>query len=264
MVFFFFGDILAKNTYVGLMVIFKHYFIPLAEGGTADAEIAATAGAEASRMAMRRPSQMITHEMIGMAQEMSPPRSSLAHSSTDRPPSAPGRKPATRQMPTAELEIARGGGGGGGGGGGVRTAAALPDSAAVSAAVQAAVQAGYEHGIKEASFSKQRQSLTRQEAPQEDSDDSDDAPADRGLQPFSRLKVRRRPAYAHAPSCWGVPSAHMATIGPLGDVAPAPRQSVILKMSPTTSPASGREYSSVLEQNIDQQRGAPRPPDMQG
>jgi len=206
MVFFFFGDILAKNTYVGLMVIFKHYFIPLAEGGTADAEIAATAGAEASRMAMRRPSQMITHEMIGMAQEMSPPRSSLAHSSTDRPPSAPGRKPATRQMPTAELEIARGGGGGGGGGGGVRTAAALPDSAAVSAAVQAAVQAGYEHGIKEASFSKQRQSLTRQEAPQEDSDDSDDAPVDRGL--HSRLKARRRPAYAHAPRCGGAHGAH--------------------------------------------------------
>ena len=116
MVFFFFGDILAKNTYVGLMVIFKHYFIPLAEGGTADAEIAATAGAEASRTAMRRPSQMITHEMIGMAQEMSRARSSPAHSNTDRSPSAPGRKPATRQMPTAELEIARGGGGGGGGG----------------------------------------------------------------------------------------------------------------------------------------------------
>ena len=40
MVFFFFGDILAKNMYVGLMVIFKHYFVPLAEGGGVDAEMA--------------------------------------------------------------------------------------------------------------------------------------------------------------------------------------------------------------------------------
>ncbi len=74
----------------------------------------------------------------------------------------------------------------------------------------------------------------------------------------TRPGVGAHMAHMHMHMCM----LHVATIGSLGDVAPG--QSVILKMSPTTSPASGREYSSVLEQNIDQQRGAPRPPDMQG
>ena len=198
MVFFFFGDILAKNMYVGLMVIFKHYFVPLAEGGGVDAEMAAAGIEDSRRMARRRPSQMITQEMIGTAQEMRP---------------ASNRTSVTRSSPTGELESAHRmqrtecGGGGGGGGGSVSTEVAIPDSAAVSAAVQAAVEAGYRQGMKEAARSRQRQNQpARQEAPQEDSDDDD---ADRNPS-FSRLKVRRCPAHAHAP-CGG----------PSRDVAPA-------------------------------------------
>ena len=64
MIFFFFGDLLSKNTYVALMVFFRHYFVPLAEGVSgADVELAA-AGTRNSR---RRPSKMITQE-IGTAQ----------------------------------------------------------------------------------------------------------------------------------------------------------------------------------------------------
>jgi hypothetical protein len=199
MVFFFFGDILAKNMYVGLMVIFKHYFVPLAEGGGVDAEMAAAGIEDSRRVARRRPSQMITQEMIGTAQEMRP---------------ASNRTSVTRSSPAGELESAHrmqrtecGGGGGGGGGGSVSTEVAIPDSAAVSAAVQAAVEAGYRQGMKEAARSRQRQNQpARQEAPQEDSDDDD---ADRNPS-FSRLKVRRCPAHAHAP-CGG----------PSRDVAPA-------------------------------------------
>ena len=213
MAFFFFGDILAKNMYVALMVVFKHHFIPIAEEGSA-----AKAGAEDSRMARRRPSQMITQEMIGAVFDQ---KKSPARSSTDCSLSASGRTSATRQIPAADLEVARemrgsfrlgtapaaapasvlNGSSGSGGGSGVRTAAALPDSAAVSAAVQAAVQAGFEHGLSEASFNKQRQGRTRQKARQEDSDDSD-AAADSGLAQFPQLKVRRCPAHARA-QVWG-------------------------------------------------------------
>lgn len=64
MVFFFFGDLLSKNMYVGLMVFFRHYFVPLADGVSgADVELAA-AGTQDSRRGMRRlPSQMITQEI---------------------------------------------------------------------------------------------------------------------------------------------------------------------------------------------------------
>ena len=64
MIFFFFGDLLSKNTYVGLMCFFRHYFVPLAEGVSgADVELAAAGSAQGRLPRMRRlPSQMITQE----------------------------------------------------------------------------------------------------------------------------------------------------------------------------------------------------------